>query len=340
MLNYLDLFLVALLVTLALTPVIQRFAFLIGAVDTPNKRKVHSIPIPRIGGIAMYIAFMIALVVHGEINRTIQGVILGSLVLFVIGLVDDINKKGMYAPLKLIGQIFAAWLVVHVYGVRVESFSNPFGSGILNLGFIGEPLSIIWIVGITNTINLIDGLDGLAAGVGSISAFTLFLVALMLGRVEAAILLITLFGVTLGFLRYNFSPASIFMGDTGSTFIGYLLAVASIIGVLKSSASLALGVPILALGIPIFDTASAIIRRLKRGQHIFHPDGEHLHHRLLLSGFSQKQAVLLIYYASILLSIAALLITVLQGTWLAVTFLAICFLIYMGAVTIKQKIMY
>jgi len=336
---YLDLFLISFLVTLALTPLVQRLSFRIGAVDTPNKRKVHSAPIPRLGGLAMVCAFIMALVAKGEVDSIIRGVLLGGAILLIIGLIDDIKPGGIFAPIKLSGQILAAWVVVHYFGVRIDFFSSPLHEGLFFLGWLSEPVSILWIVGVTNTINLIDGLDGLAAGVGSIAAFTLFIVALFLGRSDAAVLLITLSGVALGFLRYNFAPATIFMGDTGSTFLGYILAIASIIGVLKSSASLALGVPLLALGIPIFDTLSAIVRRIRRKQHIFKPDGEHLHHRLLLSGFSHKQAVLLIYYACILLSLGALLITVIQGPWLVITFLLICFFIIFGAITIRQKIL-
>ena len=336
---YLDLFLISFLISLALTPLVQRLAFSIGAIDNPNNRKVHAKPIARLGGVAIAIAFIASLFITKHVDETIRGVLYGSSILIVVGLFDDIRPKGMYAPIKLIGQILSAWVVVHFYGVRIDWFSSPFSDQLFPLGLISEPLSIIWIVGITNTINLIDGLDGLAAGVGSIAAGTLFLTALILGRVDAAILLIALLGAALGFLRYNFSPASIFMGDTGSTLLGYILAVASIIGVLKSSASLALVVPVLALGIPIYDTLSSILRRLKRGQHIFKPDGEHIHHQLLISGFSHKQAVLLIYYASLLLSLGALLIALIQGPWVVVTFIVLCGLILMGAVMIKQNIL-
>ncbi|MFC1478640.1 MraY family glycosyltransferase [Candidatus Margulisiibacteriota bacterium] len=339
MLTYLDLFLISFIIALVLTPIIQHISFYIGAIDKPNKRKVHAEPIARLGGVAIFIGFLAAILIKGQVDRTLFGIILGSCILLTVGLMDDIRRKGLFAPIKLIGQVLAAWIVVHYYGVRIEMFSSPFGDGLFSLGWVSEPLSILWIVGITNTINLIDGLDGLAAGVGSIAAFTLFLTAIILGRFDAAVLLIALLGASLGFLRYNFSPASIFMGDTGSTFLGYILAVASIIGVLKSAASLALAIPILALGIPIFDTLSAIFRRLSRKQHIFKPDSEHIHHRLLLSGFTHKQAVLLIYFASILLSMGALLVAVVKGPWLVVTFLAICLLIIIGAITIKQKIL-
>jgi UDP-GlcNAc:undecaprenyl-phosphate GlcNAc-1-phosphate transferase len=337
--QFLDLFLVSFMVTLLLTPVVRKLAFRVGAVDKPNKRKVHRAPVPRIGGVAIFIGFLAALLIAGPEQKVIWGVIAGASILFVAGLFDDLLPKGLKAPVKLAVQVLAAWLVVHYFEVRIAFFSSPVDEGLMPLGWFSEPLSIIWIVGITNTMNLIDGLDGLAAGVGSIAAFTLFITALALGRDQAAILLIALFGAALGFLPYNFSPASIFMGDAGSTLLGYILAVASIIGVLKSSASLALSVPIFVLGIPIFDTLAAIIRRLKRGQHIFKPDGEHFHHRLLISGLSHKQAVLFIYYASMLLSLAGLLIAIIQGPWLVVIFIVICFLIFMGALVIKNRIL-
>jgi len=332
----LDVFIFSFLLTLFLTPIIRKLSLKFNIVDTPTKRKVHEVPIPRLGGIAMYLSFVATLLLRSSLDNTMQGIILGSFILFVLGTLDDICKKGIPAPIKLIAQIFSAWVVVHFFDVRIEFITNPFTRDLIFFDWLEQPLTIFWIVGIINAINLIDGLDGLAAGVGSIAAFTLFVVAILLGRFEVAILLLALFGVTLGFLRYNFSPASIFMGDTGSMFLGYILAVASVHGVLKSTASMALAIPLLALGIPIADTVLAIFRRLRNKQHIFKPDSEHLHHQLLLFGFSHKQVVLLIYYISIILGLGALLLALTDGLVQIVIFLVIFVFILYGILVFKD----
>ncbi len=257
----------------------------------------------------------------------------GSLILLVIGIIDD--AYGMQPPVKLFLQLSAA-LVTVIMGVRIEFFSLPFGGIIALPAFVGGSLTVLWIVGVTNTINLIDGVDGLAAGVSLIAGITLFTVAILLKRFDVALLASAFCGATFAFLKFNFSPASIFMGDTGSLLLGYMLACMSVLGVLKSAAALALAIPLLALGIPILDTIAAIVRRVKHRTHIFRADDQHLHHRLLRMGFTQKQVVWVIYYVSSMLSVAAVMLTTVSGAWAFIGLCAFAGLIYIGVRIIKR----
>ncbi|CAH2215014.1 glycosyltransferase family 4 protein [Tepidibacter aestuarii] len=291
------------------TPLAIKLAHRIGAIDIPkDDRRVHKDPIPRLGGIAIFFGFFLTSIFIVDIDKEIIGILLGSLVIVCMGIIDDLNEIG--AKTKLLGQITAAVIVV-TCGVRVEWVTNPFTqSGITQLSLIlSVPATIFWIVGITNTVNLIDGLDGLAAGVSAIAAITLAFVAFANDQQTAAVLLICLAGSAIGFLPYNFNPAKIFMGDTGSLFLGYILAVVSIQGAIKSAAALAIFIPVLALGIPIFDTTFAIIRRKLSGKPIMQADKGHLHHRLLSKGLSQKKTVLILYGISLFLGVSAVLIS-------------------------------
>ena len=209
--------------------------------------------------------------------------------------------------MKLLGQILAACILV-AFDIRIDFITDPFGDFIF-LEYLAVPVTLFWVVGITNTVNLIDGLDGLAAGVSTIATITILLVALQSGDLPVVFLTAALAGASLGFLHYNFNPARSFMGDTGSMFLGYMFAAISIIGAVKSAATIALIVPILALGLPILDTTFAIVRRYRGGVPIFKPDKGHLHHRLLAMGFSQRQAVLLMYVFSAFLGLAAIALT-------------------------------
>jgi len=311
MLIYLLTFLLAFLVTYLATPVVKMIASKIKAVDIPNDRKIHILPIPRLGGLAIYFGFMAASVTTLIISRSsgvktnlhmILGILLGGTLLMLVGMRDDI--KNLCPTTKLFWQIMATAIVIS-FGMVITFITNPF-NGIWPIGIFAIPLTLIWVVGITNAINLIDGLDGLATGVTAISSLTLFFVALRTHQIGAAILMLALFGATLGFLRYNFFPASIFLGDSGSMFLGFILASSSVIGVLKTTLVVALVVPVLILGVPIFDTLFAIGRRLKGGRHPFEADDKHIHHMLLRAGFNKREAVLAIYIACFLLSFIAL----------------------------------
>ena len=228
------------------------------------------------------------------------------------------------------GQITAAAVTVVLFDVRIDFITDPFGDYIY-LEFMAIPATIFWIVGITNTVNLIDGLDGLAAGVATIASMTIFLVSLQFGFEPIAVLTAALAGSAFGFLYYNFNPARIFMGDTGSMFLGFILAGISVFGAVKSAATIALIVPILALGLPILDTTFAIVRRKRAGVPIFKPDRGHLHHRLLDLGFSQRQAVLLMYVISALLGLAAIALTEVDTGTAAVIFVVVVSAVLYGA---------
>ncbi|MBU0672299.1 MAG: undecaprenyl/decaprenyl-phosphate alpha-N-acetylglucosaminyl 1-phosphate transferase [Candidatus Margulisbacteria bacterium] len=311
MLIYLLTFLLAFLVTYFATPVVKILASKINAVDIPNDRKVHLLPIPRLGGVAIYAGFMAAVGTAFILSRIYgsaldyrmgAGIVLAGTILMLVGMRDDI--KSLRPTTKLVWQILAALIVIS-FGVEISFLTNPF-NGILSIGILAIPLTLLWVVGITNAMNLIDGLDGLATGVTVISSLTLFFVALRTHQIGAAILMIALFGAALAFLRYNFNPASIFLGDSGSMFLGFILAASSIIGVLKTTLVVALIIPVLILGVPIFDTLFAIGRRLGTGKHPFEADNKHIHHMLLRAGFNKREAVLAIYIACFLLSFIAL----------------------------------
>ncbi len=311
--NYMLAFLIAIGAALVVTPGVILFAAKTGAMDAPDARKVHKKPIPRIGGIGIYIAFMAGMLVvmsmnvlTEEVSHELIGLLFGGSLIVLLGIIDD--YKNLPAKVKLVGQIIAATVLVVVFDVRIDFITDPFGD-YLFLEFMAIPATIFWIVGLTNTVNLIDGLDGLAAGVSTIACITIFLVALQQDILLVAVLTAALAGAAMGFLYYNFNPARIFMGDSGSMFLGYMLAGISIIGAVKCAATIALIVPILALGLPILDTAFAIVRRYRGGVPIFKPDKGHLHHRLLDLGFTQRQAVLLMYVISALLGLSAVALT-------------------------------
>ncbi|SEO45356.1 glycosyltransferase family 4 protein [Propionispora vibrioides] len=302
---YVVAFIVALAVAYFATPHIKDLAIKAGAMDAPDARKVHTSPIPRMGGLAIYAGFILAVVSSMQITHEIAGLLIGGTVILIVGIIDDL--KPLPAKVKLFGQILAAAVLV-LFDVRIEWLTNPFGE-MIYINYLSVPLTILWVVGLTNTVNLIDGLDGLAAGVSTIASITILLVALQQNFWSVAIMMAALAGSAMGFLQHNFNPAKIFMGDTGSMFLGYMLAAVSILGMVKSAATIALIVPILALGLPIMDTAFAIIRRYSNGRPIFKPDRGHLHHRLLDMGLTQKQAVLLMYVISGCLGLSAIALT-------------------------------
>ena len=309
-------FLLALAVTYFLTPVVIKVSSEKGFVDRPNERKVHKEPIPYGGGIATFIGFLVAscvgMAIWKHLNPEIPsrdvmlfcGFLVAAFLLCVTGFIDDIIN--MPAKVKLLCQIFTVSIVMF-FGIIVNFVTNPFGEGLIYLPmYIAVPVTIFWIVGITNAVNLLDGLDGLLGGVSVISAIVFLFVAIMKGQLLVAGIMAALAGSALGFLKYNFHPAKIFMGDTGSLFIGSIFGIASVVGGLKTTTTVAMIIPFLIMGLPIFDTAWAIIRRASNHQPIFKPDKGHIHHRLLALGLTQVQAVLIIYSINVLLGLIAL----------------------------------
>lgn len=308
---------VALVGTLVLTPVARRLALKLGALDIPEDRKVHEKDTPLLGGVAIYASMMIAIGVYllfgtHHVSGDLMGIIGGATVALIFGVIDDIRGLSPFA--KLFGQILAAGVLV-VMGVQIQNIHIP-GTAVVSLSpELSVIVSLVWMVAFMNIINLIDGLDGLAAGITCIASGSMFYYAIQTGvsgaYVDAALVSIVMAGGTLGFLRYNFYPASVFMGDSGSMLLGFLLGAVTIQGVLKSIAAAALLIPLVAMAIPILDTGMAVARRLFRGKPITHADKEHIHHRLLNLGHSQRQAVLLLYFWTALFC----------GTSLAIKFL-------------------
>ena len=317
--------LAAAIVSLITTPVVRTLAIRIGAVDVPKDgRRMHNHPIPRMGGLAIFFGFLLSTLVFLPLTRPLRGMLMGAVIIVILGIFDDIYALG--AKLKLVVQICAALIAV-LMGNEITLLSNPniFSSNpFWELGWLAIPVSVIWIVGITNAVNLIDGLDGLACGVSTISSMTLLVIALTVAEPSIAILTAALAGGCLGFLPYNLNPAKIFMGDTGSTFLGFVLAVVSIQGLFKLYAIMSFAVPFLVLALPIFDTCFAILRRVSHGQSPMTPDRGHIHHRLIDMGFSQKQAVAVLYVISAILGLSAVVLAT-NGVLKAMVFLlALC----------------
>lgn len=313
--HYVALVAVAAGVTLLLTPVARRLGLKYGVVARPGPRSVHSGEVARVGGAAIFAGVTAALIAQLAGERylswagglipervSMAGVYLSFVAIFAVGLIDDI--VGLKAPPKFLGHLVAASIAIAA-GLRIEYLGDPFSGGLIALGFLGIPVTLLYFVGFVNVINLIDGLDGLAAGITAIAATSLLLLAAQGNHFVAAVLAAGLIGSCLGFLRYNFYPASIFMGDSGSNFLGFALAAVSLLGVMKTVAAIALVVPLLIIGVPIFDTASAIVRRVRSGRPIQEADKGHIHHRLLGRGFDQRQTVLIIYVWSAALAVGA-----------------------------------
>ncbi|KMY55551.1 UDP-phosphate N-acetylglucosaminyl 1-phosphate transferase [Bacillus sp. FJAT-27231] len=296
-------FAICVLLSLVITPLVKKMAIAVGAVDKPNHRKVHEKIMPRMGGLAIFISFMIGLFLLKPQSPFNSAIVVGGFIIIVTGMLDD--RFELSAKAKLGGQLLAALIVVLYGGVKMEFITLPFG-GEMEFGFLSVPLTILWIVGITNAINLIDGLDGLAAGVSSIALLTISLMAFMKGDVYVMSVALLVLGSTLGFLRYNFHPAKIFMGDTGALFLGYIIAVLSLLG-FKNITVISLIIPIIILGVPISDTFFAIIRRKVNKQPLSAPDKSHLHHCLLRMGYTHKQVVIIIYAIASMFGLAAVI---------------------------------
>jgi len=308
--------LMAALITFITMPIIRRLSQKVGAVATPGGRRIHKNIIPLGGGVAIFLGFLIAALFFNRATPEIIGYLIGATIITGVGFIDDIIELPPIA--KFFGQIIAA-LVVIAAGVRIEFVGNlgHGNDGLYYLGFLSLPFTFFWIIGITNAINFLDGIDGLAGGVSGIAAWTLGAVALLTGRYDAAVLCFMLGAAAFAFLPHNFSDhpkRKIFMGDSGSGFLGFSLAVLSIMGMVKVAAAFSMLVPILILAVPIFDTGFAIIRRLLAGKSPFEADRMHLHHRILEKGFSHKQTAFTIYGISIVLGIIAILSVKIETT--------------------------
>jgi UDP-GlcNAc:undecaprenyl-phosphate GlcNAc-1-phosphate transferase len=309
-----------------------KFAVKYHLFDKPGHRKVHQKNMPTMGGIAMVFGFFAALAVCEvyfpnaieNFYSKFWGMIIASFVLVALGIIDDF--KGLKAKFKIYVQILVAIILI-ISGFCIEEITNPFGDKI-SLGIFGYIITVLWIVGMINAINFLDGLDGLACGVSGIIAFFLFLSSLKQGNITAAVISLALCGACIGFLPFNFNPAKIFMGNTGSMFLGLILAVIAIAGYSKTQTLITLIIPVIALGLPIIDTGLAILRRIARGRHIFHADKEHIHHHMLTERKSQRKVVLSMYFLSCCFGMISLSFTGFKGIF------AVIALILVVAVTV------
>ncbi|MBQ7793590.1 MAG: undecaprenyl/decaprenyl-phosphate alpha-N-acetylglucosaminyl 1-phosphate transferase [Clostridia bacterium] len=312
-------FLLSFVLSLATTPLAKRVAYIIGAVDIPrDSRRMHKRPIPRCGGLAIIFGFMASVLCFGPPTRGLAATMIGAGIIAIMGVVDDC--KNLDAKLKFVIQIIAALIVVYGGDFKIEVMTNPniFSDSpyIVFPWWLSGIVTVLWVVFITNAVNFIDGLDGLAAGVSAIMSVSLVFIAMRSGEYSVAVMGTALMGACFGFLPFNFNPARIFMGDTGSTFLGFMLASLSIQGVFKSYAIISFAVPLLILGLPLFDAMFAMFRRILKGQNPMTADRGHLHHRLIDMGFSTKQSVFILYAISGVLGITAVLLAE-KGTLMA-----------------------
>lgn len=302
-------FALAYFIAFGLVPIVRVLAFKLNAVDVPkDERRMHKKPIPRWGGVAIYSGFVISVACFSPIiDSRLIGILIGSLVIVIVGVFDD--KYALPAWLKLLGQCVAAVIVI-AFGVRINAFNGllAFVDNYTVINWFSMIITFIWIIGVTNAINLIDGLDGLAVSISGISAFALIFLSLIIGRTDVAVLFSAVAGACMGFRPYNVNPAKIFMGDSGALFLGYILSTLSIDAFLQGYSSMSVIVPVIVLGLPIFDTSFAIVRRLYKGQGIMSADRGHLHHRLVDSGFSQRETVSIMSTFTALLSITAIIL--------------------------------
>jgi len=306
--NIIEIVLITFLVSLILVPLSQKIAIHIGAIDYPNERKIHNKPIPRLGGLAIFGAFLFGYIMYGEINTQMISILISSFLILLLGLFDDI--KPIKAKYKFLVQIIAALIVV-IYGKIYFSEITLFGF-VINLDIYSSYfLSTFFIVSIANAINLIDGLDGLAGGISAIYFLTIGILAFILNNIGGLdiILSLIMLGSTLGFLFFNFPPAKVFMGDCGSLFLGFMIAVISLLG-FKVTTITSLIIPIIILALPIFDTILAILRRLLKGESIGKADKEHFHHQLLKLKFSPRVSIIIIYLISLIFSVISILFAI------------------------------
>ena len=336
--------------SMGLTPAVIWLARRLGTVDAPNVRKIHSSSIPHIGGVAVFISMMTLIIpvlflpnIIGVSFRDISAKVIVTLAassfIFLIGLVDDLKR--LRARHKLAAQLVAA-IVVCSFGVRINAITISELLSI-NFGWFSWPLTILWIVGITNAINLSDGLDGLAAGISAVACGVIAIFSVYSGQVFMAVLMLALLGSLIGFLFFNFSPAKIFMGDCGSMFLGFTIASSSVICASKSSALVGLALPVLAMGIPIFDTLFSMLRRFLERRSMFAPDRSHFHHRLLDLGIKQREAVIVIYAVTVLAAGLGMFMMVTHNTNSLIVFICILLLLLLvfrvvGSVRLRETI--
>ena len=322
-------FIVAGLISAAVTPIAILIAPKIGAMDIPkDARRVHNKPMPRFGGLAIYVGMMVSLAIFAMQYRGVVPAMVGCTIIYILGVVDDL--KNMKPIMKFGGQWLAA-TVTYAMGLRIEFITNFFGEGNVNFGIVASYLiTVFWFVAITNAINLIDGLDGLAAGITVISTLCIAYVAYYSGHYVSVIPMMIIAGSAMGFLPFNFNPAKIFMGDGGSQLLGFAMAAFSMMGAVKNATVVVVLIPIMVLGLPIFDTLMAIIRRTARHQSIGTADKEHLHHRILKAGFGQRRAVLLMYCVSGIMGIIAVLFS--RGLYVECTGLVAIAIMIVGVI--------
>lgn len=321
--------------SILITPLIKKLAFKVGATDRPNQRKVHEKVMPRLGGLAIYISFLAGLLIMNPESPYHLAIVAGSIIIVLTGVLDDIFE--LQARYKFINQLVAALIVVLWGGIDVDFINLPFG-GRLEFGSLSVPITILWIVGVTNAINLIDGLDGLAAGVSSIALISISGMAIVMGDAYVMTIGFLLLASTLGFLIFNFHPAKIFMGDTGALFLGYMIAVLSLLG-FKNVTFISFIIPVIMLGVPMTDTIFAIIRRIVKKAPLAAPDKSHLHHCLLNLGFTHRQTVLLIYAISAMFGLTGFIFsfTTMWGSLLILTIIILFIELIVESVGLVSK---
>jgi UDP-GlcNAc:undecaprenyl-phosphate/decaprenyl-phosphate GlcNAc-1-phosphate transferase len=298
--------LIAFGIVVLLTPAVGGMARLLGVVDRPDARRVNRRPIPRLGGLAIFLGIIVPSLAFLDLTGEMRGILLGAAVACVVGAVDDF--RGLDPVPKLAGQVIAA-AIPTAFGVWIDHFTLPFVGAVDVPAVVGVPVTIVWIVAVMNMVNFLDGLDGLASGVCAISGVTFSVLALSLDKSDAAILSAIVAGACIGFLRHNFFPARIFMGDSGALVLGFTLATVSVAGLLKTASTVVLFLPLVVLAVPIIDTSFVVAKRLKYGRPIYSADRSHLHHRFLNIGFTQRRAALVMWGWTATLGAAALAIS-------------------------------
>lgn len=330
MFNYIHLlvaFLIALITSFAVTYPVRRLAIRWGMLDYPNYRKIHTKVTPRLGGLAIFIGALLGALYLQPRHDHLLEILLGAIVIIITGVLDD--RYNLRPGVKLTGQLIAASFLVSS-GLIIQKITLPI-IGAIDLGFVSVLVTFLWVIGITNAINLIDGLDGLATGVSTIALASMFVMAIIDGQLVPAYISIVLIGANLGFLYHNFHPAKIYMGDTGSNFLGYMIAAISMLGLFKNVALFSFVIPIIVLAIPIFDTLFAIVRRILRKESIMMPDNKHIHYQLLRAGFSHRKSVLIMYGFSAVFGVLAILFSIASFALYLIITIIVLFLLHIFA---------